>query len=99
MLLASGGEKSQVTKETSASGSAAVGASSAFATPSVKQLLRIERRNVGGQFRKRQRKIAGDAHEGARAHEFALAHPREIGTRTIWRATLGSLTAASRSVL
>ena len=40
------------------------------------QLLRIERRNVGGNFRKRQCKIAGDPYKGARSHQFALTDSR-----------------------
>ena len=66
-----------MTKETSASGSAAVGASSPFATPSVEKLLRIERRNIGRELGQRQRKIAGHAHEGARANQFAIADARD----------------------
>ena len=69
------GTKSQVTKETSASGSAA-GVSSAFGHAVGEQLLRIEGRDIGGQLRDRQREIAGEPHIGTHAHHFALAHPR-----------------------
>ena len=40
------------------------------------QLLRIERWNIGGQFARRQRQIAGDAFVGADSDRFAVAHPR-----------------------
>ena len=41
-----------------------------------KKLLRIERRDVGGQIGHRQRQIAGDADVSAGAHQFAFAHAR-----------------------
>ena len=61
--LAAGAAKSQVTNETSGY---AVG----------QELLWVERRNVGGDLGNRQRKIAGDADEGTRAHQLAIAHVR-----------------------
>ena len=40
------------------------------------QLLRIERRNIGGQIARRQRQIAGDAFVGTDPDRFAIAHAR-----------------------
>jgi len=37
------------------------------------RLLRIEGRDVGGQFRNRERKIAGDPHEWTHAHDLAVS--------------------------
>ena len=44
--------------------------------PVGEQLLRIERRNIGGEIGDGQRKIAGDAHIGPHADQFAIAHMR-----------------------
>ena len=40
---------------------------------------RIEGRDVGGEFGGREREIAGDAHEGADAHDLAIADTAGLG--------------------
>ena len=67
--------RSRVKNETSASGSAPA-ASSALAGSALglgEHLLRIERRNVGGELGHRERQIARDANEGTHAHDLAVA--------------------------
>ena len=68
-------------------------------TDSARHLLRIERRHIGGNLGHRKRRIAGDAHEGPHAHDFAVADWAVVETRMIWRTTFGSSTAGSLSVL
>ena len=76
LLRLSAAARSQVTKETSASGSAA-GRRLVVAGDGIgEELLRIERRNIGGEIGHRQRQIAGDADEGAGADQFAIADVR-----------------------
>ena len=76
------GARSRVTKETSASGSAA-GAWRHRRTPPGagfrQQALRIERRDVGRQIGDGQRQVAGDAHERPHADDFAIADAGDGG--------------------
>ncbi len=94
--------RSRVTNETSASGSApaavvVVGAAGAAVG---EHALRIERRDVGGEFGRGQRQVGR-----RRARTAARAPPRGrrprlvVETRRIWRAALASPTGGSRSLL
>src|SRR3974390_1947592 len=67
--------RSRVRNDTSASGSASAGSSPPPRPPRRlrEHLLRVEGRNTGREFRYRQRKISGDADEGAHAHDLAVA--------------------------
>ena len=65
--------RSRVKNETSASGSApAIVGGGARGCVRREHLLRVEARDVGGQFGHRERKIAGHAHERAHAHDLAV---------------------------
>ena len=64
-------------KETSASGSAAVGASSELATPSVNSFCGLNGGMLADTSDLRQRKIAGHAHETARSDELAVTNARD----------------------
>src|ERR1700722_120632 len=99
LLLGAGARRSQVTKETSASGSAAVGASSEFATPSVKSFCGLNGGILADNSESDSERLPATRMK-ERVRTSSRSRTRlEIGTRTVWRATLGSLTAASRSVL
>jgi hypothetical protein len=99
LAFGAGGRKSQVTKETSASGSAAGGASSTLATPSVNSFCGLN----GGMLAETS-ETDSDRLPETRTKDRVRTKSRSrtrvvMGTRTIWRATLISLSAASRSVL
>ncbi len=88
--------RSRVTKETSASGSAAaLSAVGVSAAPDFRQhLLRIERWHVARRFRSPTWKDCRPrARRGARARARGCRHALVVETRMIWRTTLGSITA------
>ena len=95
--------RSRVTNETSAS----ISASGASSVPRgagdggfrEQHLLRIEGRDIGGQFGDREREIAGDAHEGTHAHDLAVADAARGGNANdaAQAVELGGTAAAGRS--
>ena len=96
--LAAAGTKSQVTKETSASGSAA-GASSALATPSVRSFCGLNGGMLAESSETDSARLPETRTKG-RVRTSSRSRSRVVtGMRRIWRATLGSVMAGSRSVL
>ena len=96
--LAATGAKSQVTKDTSASGSAA-GVSSALATPSVRSFCGLNGGMLAESSETDSARLPETRTKG-RMRTSSRSRSRVVmGRRRIWRAMLGSVMAGRRSVL